>query len=291
MKQIMVGILIGLSMSASPVAAAATYTEADVAAHNTAADCWTIVSGKVYNITPYVPFHPGGVAAIVSICGIDGTAAFSGLHSGSASANNALANYYIGDLALPDTTAPSIPTNLAATPVSTSQINLAWTASADNTAVAGYKIYRGGIQIGTSTIPAFNNTGLTASTTYSYSVAAYDAAGNTSALTAPVSATTLGASNNGNSQKWQKWYYKRKAKITYEYNKEISRLTQKRNKELSQTSDSEKIKKITEKYDKAVKKAMEKYNKLISRLDRELLNKTKRFNLISLNHHRNHRKV
>jgi chitodextrinase len=90
-----------------------------------------------------------------------------------------------------DTTAPSTPTGLTATAVSSSQINLSWTASTDNTGVAGYKIYRAGAQIGTVTSgTTYQSTGLSPATTYSYTVAAYDAAGNTSLQSGSVSATT-----------------------------------------------------------------------------------------------------
>ncbi len=95
-----------------------------------------------------------------------------------------------------DTTAPSVPTGLTATPVSSSQINLAWSASTDNVAVAGYKVYRNGTQIANVTGTAYSNTGLSASTTYAYTVAAYDAAGNTSAQSARVSATTPSATTS-----------------------------------------------------------------------------------------------
>lgn len=44
-----------------------------------------------------------------------------------------------------DTTAPSVPTGLAATAVSSGQINLTWTASTDNVGVQGYRIYRNGV--------------------------------------------------------------------------------------------------------------------------------------------------
>ena len=89
-----------------------------------------------------------------------------------------------------DTTPPTIPTNLSATAVSSSQINLSWTASTDNVGVTGYDIYRGGTFLTTVTTTSYSNTGLTASTLYSYTVRAKDAAGNNSAQTAPVSATT-----------------------------------------------------------------------------------------------------
>ena len=96
-----------------------------------------------------------------------------------------------------DTTAPSVPTGLTATAASANQINLSWTASTDpivanqtTSGVAGYKIYRAGTQIATTTTTTYSNTGLTAGTTYSYTIAAYDNAGNTSAQTTSASATT-----------------------------------------------------------------------------------------------------
>jgi hypothetical protein len=54
----------------------ATYTLADVAIHNSQADCWTLVFDKVYNITTYIKNHPGGASSISKICGKDGTAIF-----------------------------------------------------------------------------------------------------------------------------------------------------------------------------------------------------------------------
>ena len=90
----------------------------------------------------------------------------------------------------PDTTAPTTPTNLSATAISSSQINLSWTASTDNVGVMGYRVYRGGTQIATPTTNSYSDTSLSPSTSYSYTVAAYDAAGNTSAQSASMSATT-----------------------------------------------------------------------------------------------------
>lgn len=92
-----------------------------------------------------------------------------------------------------DTTPPSIPANLSATAVSASQINLTWAASTDNIAVAGYRIFRNGLQTGTSSSTSFSDTGLASDTTYSYTVSAFDAAGNLSAPSSSASATTLAA--------------------------------------------------------------------------------------------------
>jgi chitodextrinase len=100
-------------------------------------------------------------------------------------------------LSTTDTTSPLVPTSLSATAVSTSTINLTWTASTDPTVagqltsgIAGYKIYRGGIQIGTSATNSYSDTGLSASTQYTYTVSAYDIAGNNSAQSTSASATT-----------------------------------------------------------------------------------------------------
>ncbi|MBI3888291.1 Ig-like domain-containing protein [Candidatus Nomurabacteria bacterium] len=65
------------------VAQAATFTLADVAAHSTAADCWTVVNNNVYNLTSYISQHPGGVATITQMCGIDGTTVLNNSGHGS----------------------------------------------------------------------------------------------------------------------------------------------------------------------------------------------------------------
>lgn len=92
-----------------------------------------------------------------------------------------------------DTTVPTTPSNLTAAVISSSQINLTWTASTDNIAVTGYKIYRNGTQIATSQRTSYSNTGLSPSTAYTYTVSAYDAAGNSSSQSSQTSATTQAA--------------------------------------------------------------------------------------------------
>ena len=89
-----------------------------------------------------------------------------------------------------DTSAPTTPNNLLATAASSSQINLSWTASSDNSAVTGYEIFRNGTLVGTSTTNSYSDTGLVASTPYNYTVEAYDGAGNLSPQSAGASATT-----------------------------------------------------------------------------------------------------
>ena len=101
-------------------------------------------------------------------------------------------------LVVPDTTSPTVPTGLSATPISSTQINLSWTASTDNVGVTGYKVYRGGALVGSPATTSYSDTGLTASTSYSYTLAACDAANNCSAQSNPVSATTMSATTSSN---------------------------------------------------------------------------------------------
>ncbi|MFA5809987.1 MAG: Ig-like domain-containing protein, partial [Thermoleophilia bacterium] len=127
----------------------------------------------------------------------DTATATNGLHTLTARARDAAGNQTTSTAVavtvsnVPDTTPPSVPTGLSATAVSSSQINLSWTASTDNVAVAGYRVYRGGVQIATVTLgTSYSDTGLVASTTYSYTVSSYDAAGNVSVQSSAASATT-----------------------------------------------------------------------------------------------------
>jgi fibronectin type 3 domain-containing protein len=96
-----------------------------------------------------------------------------------------------------DTTPPTTPANLAATAVSTSQINLTWTASTDNVGVTGYLVERckgagcaSFAQLATTTSTTLNDTSLTANTSYSYRVRATDAAGNVSSYSNVTTANT-----------------------------------------------------------------------------------------------------
>ena len=92
-----------------------------------------------------------------------------------------------------DYTPPSEPTDLVATPESSSEISLSWNASTGNGVdpVAGYQIFRDGIQVATDTSDTtFNDTGLNPSTLHSYWIDAYDTANNISTSTNGVSALT-----------------------------------------------------------------------------------------------------
>lgn len=93
-----------------------------------------------------------------------------------------------------DTTAPSTPASLAASGTTSSSTNLTWTASTDNVAVTGYNVYRGTTLLATVTTTNYVASGLTASTAYTFSVKAKDAANNLSASSNVVNVTTLAGS-------------------------------------------------------------------------------------------------
>ena len=91
-----------------------------------------------------------------------------------------------------DMVAPSVPANLAADSVTVDSLALSWSPSTDDVGVTGYRVYRGGALQSTVAALAYTATGLTANTTYRFSVAAVDAAGNASAQCAPLSVATSG---------------------------------------------------------------------------------------------------
>ncbi|WNI26080.1 glycoside hydrolase family 6 protein [Streptomyces sp. ITFR-16] len=96
-----------------------------------------------------------------------------------------------------DTQAPTAPTGVTATAKTGTSVSLSWTASTDDTGVTGYNVYRDGVQVGSSTTTSYTDTGLSASTAYSYTVKAKDAAGNVSAASSALSATTSAGGGTG----------------------------------------------------------------------------------------------
>ena len=92
---------------------------------------------------------------------------------------------------LADTTPPTTPTGLTATVAGSTGANLSWNASTDNVGVTGYIVRRNGVQVATPATTTYADAGLSAATTYNYTVAARDAAGNLSPNSTSVSVTTL----------------------------------------------------------------------------------------------------
>lgn len=90
---------IGSVITEATTPTAGTYTKAEVATHNSASSCWSIVGGVVYDLTSWIKKHPGGSQAILSICGKDGIAAFTGKHMGDQKPEAMLATFKIGVVA------------------------------------------------------------------------------------------------------------------------------------------------------------------------------------------------
>src|SRR5437660_3732935 len=86
----------------------------------------------------------------------------------------------VGSTPSADTTPPTTPTGLTAAAAGSTGANLSWSASTDNVGVTGYIVRRNGVQVATPATTSYADTGLAAATTYSYTVAAGDAAGNIS---------------------------------------------------------------------------------------------------------------
>lgn len=97
---------------------------------------------------------------------------------------------------MPDTQAPTTPTELSGAAVSPSQINLSWKASTDNSGAVTYDVYRkpqsgDAVKVGSSSTVSFGVTNLTADTSYDFYVVARDATGNSSQQSNTVAVRTL----------------------------------------------------------------------------------------------------
>lgn len=74
-------------------------TAAVVAQHSSRSSCWSSINGSVYDLTSWIPKHPGGEQAILQLCGTDGSAKFNGQHGGDSSKQAILTGFKVGVLA------------------------------------------------------------------------------------------------------------------------------------------------------------------------------------------------
>lgn len=100
-----------------------------VAAHNTKNDCWTVIDGMVYDLTSYIPIHKGGPLPLESICGKDGSNAFSGQHSGEQKPAMDLSALAVGPLGGVTTSVTPAPSASADSSTGTSTAVAALTAA------------------------------------------------------------------------------------------------------------------------------------------------------------------
>src|ERR1700733_6641221 len=125
----------------------------------------------------------GGTASLTTTTLAGGTHSITATYTGTtdyASSTSSVLSEVVDSGSGTCTTVPGAPTGLAGSNTTSSGTTLNWTAPtglAANCSVTGYTIYENGASIGTSTTPNFNVTGLSPSTTYSFNVAAGDAAG------------------------------------------------------------------------------------------------------------------
>ena len=91
----------------------------------------------------------------------------------------------------PDITPPPTPTITNAEPVTSSQIDVSWGAVSDDVALRGYVLSRDGTPIATTSLVTYSDTGLQPTTTYTYTVRAFDYGNNYSSSSVPVATTTL----------------------------------------------------------------------------------------------------
>lgn len=70
----------------------------EVKKHNSATSCFTVISGKVYDITNWINRHPGGQQAILSLCGKDGTDLFMSQHGGQTRPESVLRSFFIANV-------------------------------------------------------------------------------------------------------------------------------------------------------------------------------------------------
>ena len=90
-----------------------------------------------------------------------------------------------------DTESPSVPGGIIIGEITATSIELFWTASTDNIGVSGYKVFEGGVAVTSVSDPSAVISGLTPDTLYTFTIQAFDAAGNYSGSSAPAAAKTL----------------------------------------------------------------------------------------------------
>ncbi|MFG2057490.1 DNRLRE domain-containing protein [Micromonospora sp. NPDC048930] len=159
---------------------------------------WDAASDNV-GVARYRVFRDGGLLAETSartfVDDTVGTARTSYTYVVAAvdAAGNASAPSNPVTVTTADATPPTTPADLRASAAGPNRVDLSWDAATDDSGVAGYRVYRDGTAIGTATGLSFTDTTALSETSYSYAVAAFDAAGNSSGPSTPALVTTPAA--------------------------------------------------------------------------------------------------
>lgn len=155
-------------------------------------------------VTGYKIYRNGGATPLATVSGstltyadvqVSAGATYSYQVSAVDAAGNESAKSATASASTPaaaDTTPPTVPTGLKSTSVTASSVSLSWTGSTDSggSGLAGYHVYRNGVLIASPSSTTYNDTGLAAGTSYTYSVSAYDNAANGSFASTPLTVTT-----------------------------------------------------------------------------------------------------
>ena len=164
--------------------------EFDLAAGSTLGSYWDTLAGQSgTHVTATNRTYNGTLAPGAST-------SFGFLVSGSGKPTGCKLNG-AGCAGVADTQAPTAPASLRGTGATSSSVSLAWNAATDNIGVTAYDIYRGGTLATTVTGTSGTVGGLSASTAYTFTVKARDAAGNTSAASNSVTVSTTAGGGGG----------------------------------------------------------------------------------------------
>jgi uncharacterized repeat protein (TIGR02543 family) len=190
-------VLLGPTQDTTPPTAP-TNLKAVTIADTSARVSWTASSDDV-GVVVYQIYANGVLSGTVAagtsatVAGLSPSTAYSITITASDAAGNvspASAPLSVTTLQGVDTTPPTPPTNQVASTLTRTTVTLSWSASADNVGVAGYTVYNGNVVVASSAGLAASVSGLTPGNTYSFTVVAFDAAGNVSASSNSVSVGT-----------------------------------------------------------------------------------------------------
>ena len=169
----------------------------------TATLTWTASTDNVgvigYDVFKNGTFLASTTATTYNVTGLTVATTYTFTVTAKDAAGNTSAASSAATVTTVDTTAPTVPTNLASSNTTQTSTDLTWTASTDNVGVTGYDVFKDGAFLASTTATTYGVTGLTASTTYSFTVKSKDAAGNTSASSTALSVTTSASTGGGGS--------------------------------------------------------------------------------------------
>ena len=133
------------------------------------------------------------------VMGLTASTSYTFVVTAKDAAGNTSANSNTVNSTTVDTTDPTTPTGLSASNTTQTSTDLTWSASTDNVGVTGYDIYKDGVLLASTSSTSYSVSGLTASTSYAFTVSAKDASGNTSGVSNTANVTTQNNGGGGTS--------------------------------------------------------------------------------------------